>query len=50
MQLLKAIMYGKDRLSLIILARIQQGEKKNDVIRNWIIGFDKRRISQRKTQ
>ena len=33
-----------------ILARTQQGEIKNDAIRNRIIGFDKRRIFQPKTQ
>ena len=32
------------------LLRIKQGEKENDAIRNRISNFDKRRISQPKTQ
>ena len=32
------------------LLRIKQGENENDAIRNWISDFDKRRISQPKTQ
>ena len=36
--------------AFIILVRIQQGEKQNDAIRNRIIGFDKQRIFQPKTQ
>ena len=37
-------------LDFAILLRIKQGENENDAIRNRISDFDKRRISQPKTQ
>ena len=46
MQLLK----GSSKASIATLLRIKQGENENDAIRNRISDFDKRRISQPKTQ
>ena len=50
MQLLKVSSNVGIASDFATLLRIKQGENKNDAIRNRICDFDKRRISQPKTQ
>ena len=51
MQLLKAIKLGQNRLRLLNSSYVSSKVKnENDAIRNRISDFDKRRISQPKTQ
>ena len=50
MQFLKGISKASIASDFATLLRIKQGENKNDAIRNRISDFDKRRISQPKTQ
>ena len=50
MQLRKVSSKASIASDFAILLRIKQGENENDAIRNRISDFDKRRISQPKTQ
>ena len=50
MQFLKSISKASIASDFVTLLGIKQGEIKNDAIRNRISDFNKRRISQPKTQ